>query len=249
MKAVAQLGVVCDFDGTITMEDTATGLLDMFGPPGWRFWEEEYLAGRVTDQESVIGAFATLSMPIPRLVEWVLENAQVRPGAPEFFAWFRSRGVPITVASNGLDFYITPFLAAHRLEISELLAGRGAEADDRICVSYEHLRDLAYPEEQDLKRLAVKRMKDRGLTVVYIGDGSPDYPAAAIADIIFARRRLLDLCQADGVPCYPFEVFADILAVLDLPEVWGIGQGVRDTTLGDRVQEVKSRTPFNATPA
>lgn len=52
----------------------------------------------------------------------------------------------------------------------------------------------------------------RGHRAVYIGDGAPDYSAAASADFIFARARLRDLCESRGVRYHAFDDFMDIIA-------------------------------------
>lgn len=206
------LGVVCDFDGTITTEDTTWAMLKEFGPAGWERWEEEYHAGRITDQRAIIHQFATMRAPISELTRWALERARIRPGARDFLRWCAARGIPVTVASNGVDFYIRPVLEAHGLMVPDLVCGHAAAAGAGIAVSYDHLWDQEYPDERDQKRLAVARLRARGLRVVYIGDGLPDYPAAVTADVIFARYHLLERCRAHGTPCHSYENFWDILA-------------------------------------
>ena len=49
---------------------------------------------------------------------------------------------------------------------------------------------------------------------IFIGDGSTDRFAAEVADIVFARRRLLRYCQTQGIECYPFEDFHPVTTQL-----------------------------------
>jgi hypothetical protein len=51
---------------------------------------------------------------------------------------------------------------------------------------------------------------DGGRRTVFIADGSTDRYGAEVADIIFARRRLLDYCHRSGLACYPFENFETV---------------------------------------
>jgi 2-hydroxy-3-keto-5-methylthiopentenyl-1-phosphate phosphatase len=204
-------GVVCDFDGTITMRDTAWMMLHVFAAPGWRHWEEVSYAGTITDQEAVTRQFELVSTPIPELRAWALDNAVVRPGAHEFFAWCAEHHLPVTVASNGLDFYIEAILKQFNLPALDVVCGHAEQRPGWIAVSYDHLWDSAHPGLRDQKLLAVRRLRERGLKVIYIGDGVPDYAAAASADVIFARYLLLERCRQMGTPCRPFEDFFDVL--------------------------------------
>jgi 2-hydroxy-3-keto-5-methylthiopentenyl-1-phosphate phosphatase len=209
------LAVACDFDGTITLQDTAWAMLHVFAAPGWKRWSDEYAAGRITDQESMTRQFTMVATPISELTAWALANAQIRPGIRELTTWCAARTVSLTIVSNGLDFYLEPILQAHGIGADEVLCGRAAQGPEGIEVSYAHLWDAAYPEERDQKRLAVRRLHARGYSVVYIGDHDPDFRAAVEADLVFARDQLLERCGAAGIACYPFETFADVVAILD----------------------------------
>ena len=39
--------ILCDFDGTISVEDVIDALLDRFGRPGWEVLEQDWRAGRI----------------------------------------------------------------------------------------------------------------------------------------------------------------------------------------------------------
>lgn len=213
------LAVVCDFDGTITMDDTAVAMLNALASSDWVRWEEEFAVGRIGDQEAMRQQLAAITASPSELVEWVLQFARIRPGAREFLEWCAKRGIAVTIASNGVDLWIDPICTAHGLAASEVLAGLAVAADIGIGVSYDHLLDAEYPEERDHKRLAVLKLQAQGYRVVYVGDGAPDYPAAASADFIFARARLRDLCESQGLRYHAFEDFLDIIAEFEAGSV------------------------------
>jgi 2-hydroxy-3-keto-5-methylthiopentenyl-1-phosphate phosphatase len=48
-------------------------------------------------------------------------------------------------------------------------------------------------------------MTTTGRRVVAVGDGNADRCMAGVADVLFARGRLLEWCGRKGVPCEPFE--------------------------------------------
>ncbi len=39
--------ILCDFDGTISLEDTTDVLLERFGMSGWQALEQDWLAGKL----------------------------------------------------------------------------------------------------------------------------------------------------------------------------------------------------------
>ncbi len=61
-------------------------------------------------------------------------------------------------------------------------------------------------------KAAVVRVPARGVRNVLIADGSTDRYGAEVADIVFARRRLLAHCERAGIPVYPFEDFEPVTA-------------------------------------
>ncbi|MBI4499146.1 MAG: HAD-IB family phosphatase [Chloroflexi bacterium] len=106
----SRIGVVCDFDGTITMDDMAVVLLRAFARGAWQRWDEEFTTGRITVEDVLQRQFALVRASRKRLTAYALAHARIRPGFPEFVAFCRGRGIPLIVASAGLEFYIRAIL-------------------------------------------------------------------------------------------------------------------------------------------
>ncbi|KRA32995.1 hypothetical protein ASD68_07985 [Rhodanobacter sp. Root627] len=54
--------ILCDFDGTISVEDVIDSLLDRFGRPGWEVLEQNWRAGRIGSCEGMAGQVDLLQM-------------------------------------------------------------------------------------------------------------------------------------------------------------------------------------------
>src|SRR5690348_13466895 len=54
--------ILCDFDGTISVEDVIDSLLDRFGRPGWEVLEQDWRAGRIGSRECMSGQVDLLHM-------------------------------------------------------------------------------------------------------------------------------------------------------------------------------------------
>jgi 2-hydroxy-3-keto-5-methylthiopentenyl-1-phosphate phosphatase len=51
--------------------------------------------------------------------------------------------------------------------------------------------------------------------VAFIGEGHSDRYGALYADVVFAKKHLVDICRADGVTFHPWETFDDVRTGLE----------------------------------
>src|SRR5215469_15965879 len=59
---VSHWTILCDFDGTIAVDDTTDTLLERFGTPGWEVLEADWRAGRIGSHDCMAGQVALLDM-------------------------------------------------------------------------------------------------------------------------------------------------------------------------------------------
>jgi 2-hydroxy-3-keto-5-methylthiopentenyl-1-phosphate phosphatase len=64
------------------------------------------------------------------------------------------------------------------------------------------------------KKAQLLELGKKGYTTVYIGDGISDRCPAREADVLFARDGLLEYCRREGLQCFPYDDFGDVLSVL-----------------------------------
>ncbi len=64
------------------------------------------------------------------------------------------------------------------------------------------------------KAAVVAYLQRRGYRVVYCGDGMPDVTAAAIADVVFARKILLQQCRQLNIPAEELKDFNQVYRFL-----------------------------------
>src|SRR4051794_5493613 len=115
MKQQTRWSVILDFDGTITADDTGRDLLTAFASDEWLSLAVKYRSGRMTSQEMTSRSYRLLRTTEPELTQWIARRAaavRLRPGIVEFVAWCRTKLIPITVASSGIDLYVQPILEA-----------------------------------------------------------------------------------------------------------------------------------------
>jgi 2-hydroxy-3-keto-5-methylthiopentenyl-1-phosphate phosphatase len=209
----SKIAVQCDFDGTVTMEDVSFMMLDRFACGDWRKINDEYAAGRISVGRFNEDAFALVRATREMLLAATTDEVHLRPGFSEFAANCRRRGFRLSVVSNGLDFYVKEILAKAGLPDAEVHAARTVFQGDRLSVQYVgpdgRVLDDAFKEAYTELYLS------QNYRVVYIGNGSSDFPPARKCHYIFATGSLLKRCDEAGVPRMAFDDFYEVTRALD----------------------------------
>jgi len=214
-RAVASsLRVVVDFDGTLVVPNVAIDLVAEFVPDGARIAHEIDILlheGKIGLREAWQRQVMLLPRErLPEMVQFVREKVPLRKGAMEFLDLMRHHGVPVVVLSGGLDFYIQEVLDREGVRLPLL--------SDRLVIPSSGALGVDHPHGHPTCRLcgickaAAVRLPARGVRNVLIADGSTDRYGAEVADIVFARRRLLAHCERAGIPYFPFEDFEPVTA-------------------------------------
>lgn len=210
---VSSWTILCDFDGTISVEDVIDSLLDRFGRPGWEVLEQDWRAGRIGSRECMAGQVALLQMSRAELDEH-LREMWIDHAFPGFVAKARELGVSIRVVSDGLDVAIRQILERYGLDDLPLAANHLAPATP------PQQWQLTSPFQADgcrsgtCKCACVAQARSGGAKTLLIGDGASDFCAADRVDFVFAKHRLIEHCRAAGIPYVPITGFEDALELL-----------------------------------
>lgn len=207
--------LLSDFDGTITERDMCIALLEAYADGDWQSLDLAYDEGRISLEECLVGQVAMFASPRETLVEHALQEARVRPGLRELLAFCRGRGVRFAVVSAGLDFYIDAILEREGLAGVERVYIATASEGGRMTVRLPLAGYEARVGIRDFKEAVVLDRQAEGFKVAYVGDGSTDFAAARRADFVFARAKLLAMCEAEGIPHTPFEDFHQVRLSLE----------------------------------
>lgn len=201
--------VQCDFDGTVTINNLSFLLRERFAVGDWQKVESEYFRGQLTVEVSNVRQYTLIKESREKLQKYARDRVEVRPGFLEFVAYCRAAGIALFIVSSGLDFYIEAVLEKLGVSDLELRCGRTSFNQDGIGVSY--LDPEGNIIEEGFKRKWLSWLKQRGDSVVYIGDGLSDLEAACAADHVFAIDHLRRLLKADSIAHRTFSDFHDVL--------------------------------------
>ncbi|MEA1872005.1 MAG: MtnX-like HAD-IB family phosphatase [Chloroflexota bacterium] len=210
MKTLVQ----CDFDGTVTEEDTSFFLLDAFAQGDWRRLLREYKEHKISVGEFNTEAFAMVKDDKATLLEALKGKVKVRAGIHELVNYCLKKGFRLVIVSNGLDFYIKAVLKDLGLDSIEVHAAQASFHPEGMKVQY--VGPDGKRLEDDFKEAYIKSFLKLGYRVIYVGNGDSDFAPAKYAHHIFATGELLAYCRENNLNYKPFENFIDIVRYIDL---------------------------------
>jgi 2-hydroxy-3-keto-5-methylthiopentenyl-1-phosphate phosphatase len=206
--------ILVDFDGTACPQDVSEALLDAFGDPAWRDLDAEVEYGRIGLRSAIRGQAAMLSGSLEEMLGHALDRYAVDPTFPPFVRWTESAGLQLAVVSDGFAFYIGPMLEAAGVGHLEVLTNAMTFPDGRPTLSHPNGHPVCVGCGT-CKMLAARRFRERHGTVAFVGEGLSDRFGALYSDLVFAKDRLVSLCQADRIRYVAWEDFHDVRRCLE----------------------------------
>ncbi|HYM23323.1 MAG TPA: MtnX-like HAD-IB family phosphatase [Vicinamibacterales bacterium] len=211
--------VFLDFDGTITCRDVTDAILEQFADGEWQAVERDWIAGRIGSRECLARQMALVRAK-PRDLDALIDAIEVDAGFPALAEACASRGVPLTVVSDGFDYCIRRVL--NRPQFRDRLSGIGIVSSGLEWAGGAWRTFFAHPVEPcehgcgTCKPAAMARLRGGAPIVLFAGDGLSDRHAAAqTGATVFAKNALARFCAAAAIPFVPYETLADVAVALE----------------------------------
>ena len=205
----------CDFDGTISVQDATDYVLERLAAPEWQIIQNEWNSGAIGSAECMQRQIALISGSKSEL-DSVLDEVQIDPSFADFVQFCMAQKFPITVISDGVDYFIQRILARHAMTFLPVISNRLSIAEDDGKTTYR--LTSPYQDANCAVRSGMCKCRAVGLmghkTTVYVGDGRSDFCVANKPNIVFAKAKLADFCTAQHIPFFAYESFADVTAAL-----------------------------------
>lgn len=208
---VSHWTILCDFDGTIAVDDTTDTLLERFGRSGWEALESDWRGGRINSRDCMAGQVALLDMSRDEL-DAHLDARELDPAFGSFVDSAHAQGMHLVVVSDGLDYAIRRILARTGFESLPVVANHLRRVGDREwALQFPHASADCRIGSGTCKCARVRAAHERTLL---IGDGASDFCVAENADFVFAKGKLIQHCKAQNIPHAAIDGFADALPLL-----------------------------------
>ena len=121
--AAGPYSVICDFDGTVTPFDVTDAILERFARPAWKTIEDEWVRDAISARQCMERQIPLIEAPLERL-DAFLDTVPVTGGFVEFVRYGRSKGIPLGIVSDGMDYPIKRVLNRHGLRHVPVVANR-----------------------------------------------------------------------------------------------------------------------------
>ncbi|HEX8100632.1 MAG TPA: HAD-IB family phosphatase [Actinomycetota bacterium] len=206
---LAAQAIVVDYDGTICPNDVSEELLQRFAPAEWWEIDLQFQRGEIGSRECLVRQADLLEGAREEMLRFVLEHFAVDASFPPFAAWAKEQGLPMSIASDGLGFYIEPMLKAAGVAPIPVLTNAFSISNGD--------RDLSFPRAHPFcegcgtcKMRIVRGHRHAAGTVAFVGEGHSDRYGALYADLVFANKHLAEICESAGVPFVYWTTFDDV---------------------------------------
>ena len=211
-----QLVVVTDFDGTLMEQDVGATLMKELGVedrPDVRGKLERFLNKEIGSREWIHTSYGLLG-DRQKEVDAIADRMNLRDGAEEFLAYCKNKSIPVTILSDGMKYYIDRIMAANHVTVDSVISNPIQYGEDGAYTLETQNTNPACSWCGCCKSGVVRKLKEEGNRVIYIGDGSSDIYGSSYADWIFARSSLARYLTREEISFYPFATFHDILKVV-----------------------------------
>lgn len=199
--------ILTDFDGTISVFDVSDFVYQRFAACGM-FYAEQWSQGLISTREEVTQTYATVSASQAEIAA-ALQSVPIDPTFHDLVELTRRRGIELVIVSDGMDWTIQTVLAAHGIVGLPMYANHISFASGHPEVTFPWWHDCC-PMDGVCKPQVLRRFRDAGKRIVYIGDGRSDRLAVAHADVVFAKHQLAAHCREQNIPAHEFASFREI---------------------------------------
>jgi 2,3-diketo-5-methylthio-1-phosphopentane phosphatase len=204
--------ILCDFDGTIAVEDVIDSMLVRFGRPGWEALEDDWRAGRIGSRDCMQGQVSLLDVSRDEL-DAHLDTLGIDHGFAAFVELAHDCRVGRRIVSDGLDYAIARILGRYGLDHLPVSANRLQPAGPRQW-TLQSPSSSAGCGAGTCKCAVASHAAMAPARTLLIGDGASDFCAADRVDFVFAKHRLIEHCRSAGIPYAPIASFEEAIALL-----------------------------------
>jgi 2-hydroxy-3-keto-5-methylthiopentenyl-1-phosphate phosphatase len=205
--------IFVDFDGTITKQDVGNSFFRKFGNETEslrlvELWKNGELSG--ADLTAMEAKYVCVDRD--EALNYV-ENFEIDPRFKDFVTYCESKGVELTVLSDGLDFYIERIFERNGISDVPFYSNIVHFDSGKIRVEFPYQSDCTKCGNCKGYQILTRTGPDD--VIIYVGNGFSDRCAVQYADIIFAKDELLKYCEENNITYFPFRDFGDVLIKLD----------------------------------
>jgi len=208
--------ILCDFDGTITMQDTLVKILDTFAESDWRAIERQIRCEEFGNRIGLKQEFALCNpqkATKEKIVRLLNEEIEIDPYFKQFIEFSERENYEFVIVSGGFSLCIDTILKKYGLGNIPYFSNKILFEKNKLEIenpySSEECRECG-----NCKTMHLRKYRSLGYYIIYIGDSTTDRCPSRYADLVFAKGHLSDFCLKEKINHVTYENFADIQSYL-----------------------------------
>jgi 2-hydroxy-3-keto-5-methylthiopentenyl-1-phosphate phosphatase len=206
--------VYIDFDGTLTQTDVIDQLIFKFAiNDSWKEIERLWKLQAIGSAQCLRDELALVRVSDSELEAFVA-SIRLDPGAVDLFNLITTLDIPLTVVSDGLDYFIQTILERHNIAGADVRCNRMVRIGTSIGIEFPYRQADCEVVAGHCKCASARAVALPLRSSIYIGDGQSDLCAARNASVVFAKNALADLLSREGKSFYPFGTLLDVVTIL-----------------------------------
>jgi len=206
---IRSLKIFCDFDGTVCLGDVRMVLFRAFGGEETRKAVELYLNNEISGDECIRRECADVKDLDLQQFNAMIDDQVLDPAFPSFVEFCKHKNIEIEILSDGFDYYINRILRKYNLDYLPVYANTLKIEDNRLIPGFPHLNQYCERSANCKGTHVLNNAGDDQLRIV-VGDGVSDRCAADYADVVFAKRKLIQYCRDSNISYFEFSNFNDV---------------------------------------
>ncbi|MEB3232573.1 MAG: HAD-IB family phosphatase [Leptolyngbyaceae bacterium] len=204
--------VFCDFDGTITAQETFVAMLRHFVPDRAAVILPQIYHQAITLKQGVRLLLEDLPASVYGDIVEFTRPQPIRPGFGSFLSFLEAHQTPFVVVSGGLQGMVEAVLEPFLPQVKGIHAIAVDTAGPRLGLRSPYEGDTEMVAKADI--LAHYQNTYGVEETIAIGDGITDWNMALAASLVFARPPLTDFMEKQGKAYIAWDTFTDIQAYL-----------------------------------
>ncbi len=201
--------IYCDFDGTITKEDSVNKFFEIHAPKEWMDSEKLWIEGKISSKENAITQVGLLKNISQQQLDDYINSIEIDDYFLDFVDYVKLKNIKLTILSDGFDLFIKNVLEHYDLDIP-FYANKLTYKNGNFSIEFPY-----YNENCDKKAGMCKCQKVKEGKFCYIGDGTSDLCIASKADLLFASKNLHEYCKKNNIKHSHFTSFRNIIETLN----------------------------------
>ena len=196
--------VFCDFDGTITAEESLEAVFKRFAPGVFERIKAKMIALEISIRDGVRQTLESIpSASYPDILEYV-KNIPIRPGFESLLDFLDDQGVPFVIVSGGLRDMVDARLGSLVNRMHKIFAADVDISGEFMKVTSDFEGDMELVAKVDVMNLFNAKQK------IVIGDGVTDINMAQKGSPVFARDSLAFFLDQMKLPYNQWSDFSDV---------------------------------------